>query len=136
MRFITIYGAEKSLRNSYRYNIKWSEPSRSFLQTEAKVFLYPFWKNHDVYEEFPIVGTRLSLDFYNNTEKIAVEVQGQQHTKFVPYFQKNKRAFLEQLKRDEIKEDFCNIINITLVTLFYDDEICKNLFKEFGVALV
>jgi hypothetical protein len=135
VKFETIYGAERSLRNPYKYSIDWGVESVSLLQTEVKTFLFPYWKNDVVFEEMPLVGTKLTFDFYNASEKIAVEVQGQQHVKFVKYFHGNKQNFLHQLKRDSIKEDFSHANDIKLMTIFYDDILSEELFKEYGIIL-
>jgi len=136
MKFIALSGAEKPVRYASKYKIKWNQDSISLFQTEVKLFLCPFWKNHDVYEEFPLVGTKLTFDFYNASKKVAVEVQGRQHTKFVKFFHQNRIKFLEQLKRDKMKEDYAELNGITLVTIFPEDELSLDLFKEFGIELV
>tara|TARA_A100001515_G_scaffold43660_1_gene34397 strand:- start:1451 stop:1720 length:270 start_codon:yes stop_codon:yes gene_type:complete len=88
-----------------------------------------------VFEEFPVVGSRLSLDFYNANKKIAIEVQGQQHTKYIKFFHQNRFKYLDQLKRDQNKEKFCDINNIILVTIFQNDIIDRHLFESQGVIL-
>lgn len=135
MKFKTIYGKEKRLPYSDRYLIKWGEKSRSIFQTDVKTFLHHFWKNDLVYEEMPIVSSRLTIDLYNHTKRIAVEVQGHQHTKYVKFFHGKRKNFLEQLKRDKIKEDFAKINEIKLVLIYPDDELSVDLFKEFNVLL-
>ena len=76
------------------------------------------------------------MDFYNANKKIAVEVQGKQHTKYVPFFHgKNKINYLNQLKRDQDKLKFCEANDIQLVEVYQDDEINEKLFQSFGVNL-
>ena len=55
-------------------------------QKAVKDFLKDYWYHHVTFEEFPVVGTRLSLDFYNANKRVAVEVQGAQHTKYNKFF--------------------------------------------------
>jgi hypothetical protein len=76
-----------------------------------------------VYEEFPVAGTLLSLDFYNRTKNIAIEVQGGQHQKFNKHFHKVRANFILQVKRDIHKRDFCESNNITLLEILPEDEI-------------
>lgn len=135
MKFKTIYGKEKRLPYSNRYLVNWGANSRSIFQTDVKTYLYHFWKNDMVYEEMPIVSSRLTIDLYNHTKKIAVEVQGHQHTRYVKFFHRNRKNFLEQLKRDKIKEDFAKINDIKLVLIYPEDILTKELFEEFGVIL-
>jgi very-short-patch-repair endonuclease len=89
-----------------------------------------------VFEEMPIVGSKLRIDFYNHTKGIAVEAQGWQHTKFVPYFHGTRGSgFNKQLKNDKKKWDFCTLNKIMLVEIYPDDILCPELFKEQGVIL-
>ena len=91
--------------------------------------------NKELLSKFHTVIFYVSLDFYNANEKIAVEVQGAQHTKFVEFFHKTKADYINQLRRDKQKKDFCELNNITLVEIFPDDTINKSLFKKFNISL-
>tara|TARA_Y100000114_G_scaffold9980_1_gene7873 strand:+ start:1636 stop:2046 length:411 start_codon:yes stop_codon:yes gene_type:complete len=136
MRFKTLGGATRTVKKAKNYLIKWDAPSRSKIQFEAKQFLKEYWQRHIVFEEFPVAGTKLSLDFYNANKKIAVEVQGKQHTKYVPFFHgKNKINYLNQLKRDQDKLRFCELNNIELVEIYDGDTLNEKLFQSFGVIL-
>ena len=136
MRFKTLTGAERTVKKARSYLIDWDGQSRSKIQFQAKQFLKKHWINHIVFEEFPVAGTKLSLDFYNANKKIAVEVQGKQHTKYVPSSHgSNKINYLNQLKRDRDKLKFCEINNIQLVEIYEGDKLNKSLFSNFGVNL-
>lgn len=127
MIFKTLYGSTKKLRKASAYRIKWEKDSRSKFQKRIKDILQSYWRSHIVFEEFPIVGSRLSLDFYNATLNIAVEVQGLQHTKYVEFFHgKSKLNFIKQLKRDQDKLNFCEINNIELIEI-HDEQDIENL---------
>ena len=43
--------------------------------------------------------------------------------------------YLEQLKRDQIKAEFCEVNDIILVEIYDSDIINKSLFKKFDVTL-
>lgn len=136
MRFKTLFGATRTVKKAKNYLIDWDAPSRSKIQFEAKQFLKKYWQKHIVFEEFPVAGTKLSLDFYNANKKIAVEVQGKQHTKYVPFFHgKNKINYINQLKRDSDKLKFCELNDIELVEIYDGDILEEKLFKNFGVTL-
>ena len=136
MRFKTLTGADRTVKKAKNYLIDWDGKSRSKIQYSAKQFLKKYWSNHIVFEEFPVAGTRLSLDFYNANKKIAVEVQGKQHTKYVPFFHgKNKINYINQLKRDQDKLKFCELNDIQLVEIYDGDEVSEKLFESFGVKL-
>ena len=135
MELLTIYGKKKRCKNLKKYLIDWEASSRSKFQTTVKKFIKRYWDQDVVFEEFPVVGSRLSLDFYNANKKVAIEVQGQQHTKYVKFFHHNRFKYLDQLKRDQNKEKFCDLNDITLVTIFQNDIIDKDLFEIQGVIL-
>jgi hypothetical protein len=136
MRFKTLMGATRTVKKAKKYLIDWDGKSRSKIQYNAKQFLKKYWSNHIVFEEFPVAGSRLSLDFYNANKKIAIEVQGRQHTKYVPFFHgKNKINYINQLRRDQDKLKFCELNDIQLVEIYDGDEVNEKLFETFGVIL-
>ena len=136
MRFKTLAGRTRSILKAKKYLIDWGGPSRSKIQLKAKQFLKKHWQHHIVFEEFPVAGTKLTLDFYNANKKIAVEVQGEQHTKYIPFFHgKNKANYISQLRRDQDKLNFCKLNNIRLVEIYKDDNINRKLFKKYDVVL-
>ena len=135
MKFKTLTGAQRRVQNIRKYLIDWDQESKSAFKFRAKKFLKKYWSKHVVFEELPVAGTKLSLDFYNANEKIAVEVQGAQHTKFVEFFHKTKADYINQLRRDRQKKEFCEINHIALVEIFPDDKINKALFKKFDISL-
>ena len=107
MQFKTLHGVSKRLTKPHKYKIDWGAPSRSKLQYRVKKSLEKIWSNNVVLEEMPVVGTKLSLDFYNANKKIAIEVQGRQHNQYVPHFHGgNKINFISQLRRDHQKKEF------------------------------
>ena len=136
MEFQTIDGKVKRVKNLKKRIINWEASSRSKRQKAVKDFLKDYWFYHVTFEEFPVVGTRLSLDFYNANKRVAVEVQGSQHTKYNKFFHGgHKNNYLEQLKRDQIKAEFCEVNDIILVEIYDSDIINRSLFKKFDVTL-
>lgn len=106
MRLYNIHGKPVS-KNVSKYLIKWDAKSRSNIQFEVKQFLKKYWSNQIVYEEFPVYGTRMKVDIVNATKKIAIEVQGRQHTSFNKFFHNNSRLkYLESIKRDFQKREW------------------------------
>ena len=132
-----IYGHNRNVKYLSKYLIDWEGPSRSKFQKKVKDFLAPYWRYGVVFEEFPVPRTRLSVDFFNSSRNIVVEVQGWQHDKYVPYFhgKANKIGFLDQLKRDKTKRKFCEANGFIMVEIYPDDKIRKELFKKQGVDL-
>lgn len=134
MNFLTTTGKTKKVKNIHKYFINWNKPCRSKVQKKIKDLLYEHWVADIVFEEFPVVGTRLTLDFYNANKKIAIEVDGNQHYKFNKFFHSNSRQnFLSQLQRDEKKEYFCEINQIRLVRILESDNINHDLLKQLQI---
>ena len=129
MRLFNINGqlVNKNVRKNL---VNWDSKSRSNLQFKFKKFFYPFWKNHIVYEEFPVYGSMLKVDFLNATKKIAVEIQGDQHESFNKFFHNNSRLkYLQSIKRDVKKGKWIEDNGFKLLELYEDD--LKNLSPQY-----
>jgi very-short-patch-repair endonuclease len=126
MIFLCTNGREKKIKNISKYLIDWDATCKSGIQKDVKNQIKRYWFADYVFEEFPVAGTRLTLDFYNATQKIAIEVDGNQHYKFNKFFHSNSRQnFLQQLKRDERKEYFCELNKIKLIRVL-ESEILES----------
>ena len=135
VKFYTLNGKQRRITRPYRYNIDWDGKSRSMMQSMVKEFLKEFWFNDIVFEEFPVAGTRMTIDLYNDTHKAAVEVQGRQHDEYVKYFHRNKLEFLKQQRRDADKREYCRINDILLIEIRGEDILSKETFKNQGLEL-
>ena len=136
MKFKTLTGSTRKIIGIQKYNIDWNGDSKSKFQKSVKDFLKDYWSRYVVFEEFPIAGTRMTFDFYNANHKIAIEVQGGQHTKYVPFFHGGyKNNYLMQLKRDHQKHDFCELNDIKLVEIYEKDKLSKDFFKKMDIYL-
>lgn len=136
MRFKTLTGSTRKVLGVQKYMIDWDGQSKSKMQYNVKAFLKDYWQRQVVFEEFPVAGTRMTFDFYNANRKIAIEVQGGQHTKYVPFFHGNyKNNYLMQLKRDNQKHDFCELNDIKLVEIYEKDKLSKDFFKKLDILL-
>jgi len=134
MIFISVNGRTQKMRNPTKYLIKWDKKCRSKLQKKVKNLLYKHWFTDVVFEEFPVLGSRMTLDFYNANKNIAIEVDGGQHYKYNKFFHSNSRhKFLEQLKRDDQKEKFCESNSIKLRRILESDKIDEELLKELNI---
>ena len=81
-----------------------------------EIFNKPFKNCRPDFLLNPVTGSRfnLELDCYDESLKLAVEYNGVQHYKYVPYFHKNKEAFYNQKYRDDMKRRICreNLVNL------------------------
>lgn len=105
----------------YKYEIDWDKDSRSKFQKKVKDFLRQHWECYIVYEEFPVFGTKLKVDFYNASKQIAVEAHGSQHEKFNKFFHKSVSGFLSHKKRDAKKSNWLGFNNIKLIEIRYEE---------------
>ena len=130
MVFKTLFGSTKKVKAARKYLVDWDSSSKSKVQNSVKKYLKKYWLCDIVFEEFPLVGSRMTFDFYNATKNIVIEVQGKQHTKFVPFMHANSKInYLKQLKRDQDKIKFCNLNDIVLVEYFDGDNTLSDLDK-------
>ncbi|MDT5061493.1 MAG: hypothetical protein QOH63_1952 [Acidobacteriota bacterium] len=67
-------------------------------------------------------GERLELDFYLPELRIAFEIQGAQHYRYVPHFHRTTFAFRDQVRRDACKRKLCVEQRITLFEVSTLDE--------------
>lgn len=135
MKFKTLDGKDRTVKNIKSCIINWDGKSRSKFQFEVKKYLEKYWSGDVVFEELKIVGTRLSLDFFNANKRIAIEVQGQQHFKYVKFFHGNRANYLSQIKRDVKKIEFCELNKIKLMEIYPNDVLSNELFEKFGIYL-
>lgn len=123
-------------KNVNKYLIDWEKKSRSKIQFKVKQFLKEYWENHIVYEEFPVYGTRMKVDFLNATKKIAIEVNGKQHSSFNKFFHGNSRQkYLQSIKRDHKKFEWLQSNDFEVIEVEQDEvpllsyEFIKEKFK-------
>tara|TARA_Y100001973_G_C5194046_1_gene332971 strand:- start:2227 stop:2643 length:417 start_codon:yes stop_codon:yes gene_type:complete len=132
MRLLNIHGKLQA-KNVSKFLINWNGKSRSKIQFRVKQFLKSYWQNQVVYEEFPVYGTRMHVDILNATKKIAIEVNGTQHSKFNKFFHAGSRLkYLESIKRDVAKAEWLENNNFTLVEIEENevDTLNKDFFKN------
>ena len=121
MRLLNVNGTLVN-KNVRKYLVNWEGKSRSKLQYNFKQFFYSYWKNHIVYEEFPVYGSMLKVDLLNATKKIAVEIQGDQHESFNKFFHDNSRfKYLQSIKRDVKKEKWLEMNEFKFLQVYESD---------------
>lgn len=66
-------------------------------------------------------SNKIMIDFKLNINNLEywIEVNGQQHYKFINFFHKTKEDFQKQLKRDENVKEYCKENNIILIEIPY-----------------
>jgi hypothetical protein len=71
-----------------------------------------------VLEEVWLPGSgNLRADFYVPHVRMMVEVHGEQHLRYIPYFHGSLAGYLKAKRRDRDKSEWCQINNIRLLVL-------------------
>lgn len=97
---------------------------RSSLHLTARKLLKDRFPTLQLLEEVafnPAPKKTLYFDFFLPLRKVAIEVHGEQHYKFNSRFHTTAMEFMEQKKNDALKQEWCDINNIQLIILPFDD---------------
>ena len=119
-----IGNSSNSNRNNNGMEYMQHTPNDSRLELQTKfhlenIFKIPFYKIRPDFLRNEVTGYNLEIDLYNDDLKLAIEVQGDQHYKFTPFFHRNKETFMLQRYRDEMKKEKCKKEGITLIEIPY-----------------
>lgn len=95
------------------------------------IFGKPFLSQRPDFLRNPVTGGNfnLELDCYNSELGLAIEYNGAQHYKYIPYFHRNKEHFMNQKYRDDMKRRICKQHRIVLIEVPYTVKL-KNI-REF-----
>ena len=108
----------------YKFNPKSKRRGNaSKLHIKCRKLLKKIMPMHKVLEEVSIPGCLLYLDFYIPELLMAIEVHGKQHFVYNNHFYKSKSQFIKAKNRDLDKKHWCNINNIDLVELKYNEDL-------------
>lgn len=101
---------------------------RSKYHVRARNLLKEIFNSYRILEEVKLPGSTelhrksvLYLDFYIPSIKLAVEVHGEQHYDYSPFFHKSKADFLKSKARDEDKIAWCELNDINIIVLKYSE---------------
>lgn len=99
--------------------------NKSSYHLRARLAILEAFPTLQILEEVPIQlrkNETLYLDFYLPLKKICIEVHGEQHYKFIPFYHHNILNFLKSQKRDREKQEWCENNGITYISLPYNQE--------------
>lgn len=100
--------------------------NKSSLHLDARKILKELYPTMQILEEVPIPLRRsetLYLDFYIPLIKTAIEVHGEQHFKFVPFYHTSPMSFIKAQKKDNDKKEWCERNGIKHIILSYNESI-------------
>jgi len=99
--------------------------NKSSFHLEARNLLRELYPTLQIIEEVPIYVRKsevLYVDFFIPLSKKCIEVHGEQHYGFVPFYHRSQMDFLKQKKRDRDKIEWCHINNIEYIELPYNKQ--------------
>jgi hemerythrin-like domain-containing protein len=97
--------------------------NKSSLHIEARALLKNMYPTLQILEEIPVPvkkGDTYYFDFYVPMIKKVIEVHGEQHYKFIPFYHSNKLSYLKSQKRDREKKEWCEVNGIKYIELAYN----------------
>jgi len=103
-----------------------SAESKSALHVKARKIIKKCFPYSKTYEEVILLGCNgiggkpLRTDFLTPDIRVMIEVQGQQHYRYVKHFHNSKAGFDIYKKNDEIKLEWAKINSISYIALPYD----------------
>jgi hypothetical protein len=113
----------------YNWNPKSNKGKRSKLHNKVRKFLDSCFPHDRILEEVTLAGTKkpssfgglLRADFWLPLRSIIVEANGEQHFKFNSFHFKRKLDFFRAQARDRDKAYWCEINDIKLVNLNFNE---------------
>lgn len=112
----------------------WKPVGSSALENQSKLHcavreilkeIFPF---NEILEEVELVGTKrrstknLTADFFIPIRNLIVEAHGEQHYEYSNFFYGKRFNFHKAQTRDQLKKQWCEQNNITIVELSYKDK--------------
>ena len=115
--------------NLTSYNVDANDKrKRSKFHVRARNLLKTIFHSYRILEEVKLPGSTeshrkgvLYLDFYIPQIMMAIEVHGQQHYDYTPFFHKNKAAFALAQAKDDDKIRWCELNKIDIIVLKHSD---------------
>ena len=115
--------------NLTSYNVDANDKrKRSKFHVRARNLLKTIFHSYRILEEVKLPGSTeshrkgvLYLDFYIPQIMMAIEVHGQQHYDYTPFFHKNKADFALAQAKDDDKIRLCELNKIDIIVLKHSD---------------
>lgn len=105
-----------------------SAENKSSFHLEARSLISKLYPFDPLYEEIALPGTGTSqnsilyADFVIPRRRLVIEVHGEQHYKFIPFFHIDMDGWRLQQLRDGNKRKWCEINHWNYVELKYDEQ--------------
>lgn len=108
---------------TYTFHKKKDNDSPSKGHLLARTLLKQIFPLDMIVEELELPGTKerfkrnLYADFFIMRPRLIIEIHGQQHYTYTPFFHSSLQDFIESKKRDLRKKDWCDLNGFTYVEL-------------------
>ena len=80
----------------------------------------------------PNTNHKLFVDIFFPKLNLAIEIDGEQHYKFLPYFHKNEEEFLYNVNRDRIKDRLLKENGVDIIRIRKDSNYnLYDIFKKY-----
>jgi very-short-patch-repair endonuclease len=107
-------------------------PPRSKLEEALDAAIAQIYPHSQVAHDMPIKvrgGRVLFVDRVIRGARIAIEVDGRQHSEFVAHFHKDAGGFASHKERDALKEDWLDANGYTLIRFAHNEEISAETLR-------
>lgn len=139
MRVTKLNSSKEVLLKINKYRLDWRNDGNSSLEIKFRDLIYPFWKHYIVLFQCTVPGSLLKVDFLNCSKRLAVEINGPQHNKYIRHFHRSRNGYLNSLKRDISKFKWLEDNHIQILELQGEDLDLFSvdyIFKKFGINIV
>lgn len=112
-------GREYHWKLKHKYKDQGSKLHKSVKELLREIYPYDL-----IHEEVSLPGSgrpSLRADFVIVSQDLVVEVHGKQHFEYNSFHFKDKLSFYKAQARDRRKKDWCELNDLTLVELRYDE---------------
>lgn len=110
-----------------------SRGERICREAMEEIYGMPFISVRPEWLTNPETGQKLELDCYNDQLKIGIEYNGEQHYNWPNFTNQSKEEFINQVRRDMLKIELCQLFNVYLISVPYHiahDDIFKFIFDR------
>lgn len=109
--------------NYSKYKDRENREGKSSHHKEARELLKNLFPFYNAYEEVTLPGKDIMYaDFFIPQLSLVVEVHGEQHYSYIPYFHESKADFAKSKKKDKDKIEFCRLNNFCIAVLPYNEK--------------
>ena len=120
----------KDLRGqNYYLHLKKGTREQRVRNILEQIFRVPFKSCRPSWLINPKTNRRLELDCYNPSLRTAFEIDGEQHSKYLPFYHRKYQNYVEMKERDMMKSMMCQQKEIKLIRIPYT--IDENDLEEY-----